>query len=339
MNAQIFFLLFMLGTTHSLLAQSTTDTTKFNVNVVAYWKKNEQKKYRYKFNEMKFEGDSLKSDENMMDIEVIVTVKDSTESAYDMEWKYGKDLMVSESKEHDVAEALSEELVDLMNKYQDFAVRWRTDEFGLFQEYQNAAQVDTFFTDIASYTQKLASEVLKTDLQSKLKPDEINKLKGYLGLLASKSLLADKLLYLPFKGMFEFQGLTMELNDTISFEDEAADLIEQGTLKRDNTLYIESIDTLTHEVQFVLETFYKEDDIKRLTMKVFSDYLTQATTKEETEKILNECKFEVYVICRTWIDLDNGWATYSKLTRVSHVVAGQHEFFKDEVITMELMDQ
>jgi hypothetical protein len=119
---------------------NTGDST---VQVVSYWNKGEKQSYSITLEKSKVQGVDTTSKE-VITYNVEVTVKDSTDKSYTIEWLY-KDFTTNST---------NETVKKLMNITKDMKVIFRTNEFGAFVEVINWKEIRDYILNTSATLQK-----------------------------------------------------------------------------------------------------------------------------------------------------------------------------------------
>ncbi|NMM47605.1 hypothetical protein [Marinigracilibium pacificum] len=127
MKSNLFFYLLISCLSTSFAQINSQDSS---VQVISYWDLNET--YSYAVSEEKFKIiDTDTTNRSFLTYNVDITVVDSTEKSYTIEWKYSN---YSSSNEN--------EFIDKLNEvYEGMVIRFTTDELGIFKEIINYNEV------------------------------------------------------------------------------------------------------------------------------------------------------------------------------------------------------
>ena len=137
------FTQFMLLLLFSLSSFGQINMADSTVSVVGYWAIGDSLSYNVSHVEYKLKGDTAAYDTTeymKLTYEVDITIKDSTENSYTIEWLYRGHSIQSE-------DSIIQKLATVL---EDIAVLIKTDEFGAVQGIENWEEVRGKINDIAT---------------------------------------------------------------------------------------------------------------------------------------------------------------------------------------------
>lgn len=297
----------------------STDTTVGSVQVVAYWKKGEKKKYRASKVVKKFKGDSLISEQKDFDAIVEFEVSDSTDKSYAMTYRM---LENKRDTSHDTLKGL-----DLWNvKNEDLVLRYETDANGTFESFANRDAIEGKLDEFSQILKKIAQEKLKGEGEKKALASVADKMAGGKALFGS--------VYETFISQFHnFHGYKTGLNDTLNYQEGIMNPLIGKKINFDCYLYLASLDSLG---------MARFDVDKYADMSNFAnDYMAfLKKTREESglnpemvgDSALQNLNMKMHTYMTTTIDLDSGWPVFSNVTRSVAVLREKPEDteYKDE---------
>lgn len=273
----------------NLTAQiSEKDST---VQVVGYWDLNEIQSFELSFDKYKIkQQDTTYTMKANYDVDI--TIKDSTQNSYLIEWHYKNYKIESDN-----------ELIKKLSKVaENLSVLIQTDELGVFQEVKN-------WKEIAQYINKSIS-ILKEEFKN---VPGINKIIEQTTMIYGSKEGIESNAIKDIQQFYYFHGVKYSLGEKLT-----------GTLKTKNNYGENDFDT---EVEFSLDEINFEDgnSILRMYNAVDSKQLTDATFGylKELEKIAGKdqlkrddippLKNETWAASR--IHGETGWVIYSILTK------------------------
>ncbi len=302
----VFVALFLVSL--SLLGQiSMSDST---AQVVAYWDKSETQSFRVSDEKYKVIGEDTTSTQ-LINYEVDITLKDSTENSYIVEWLYKNYAVETENPL----------LKKMISMSENVSVLIKTDELGVVQEVVN-------WEEVRDYIQKTTN-----NLKEEIKDFPIKNLEQLLAqsmnIYSSKESIEANAIK-DAQQFYSFHGVKYKLGEELT-----------GQLQLMNNYGGEPFDT---EMTVLLSEINEKDDI--ITMKLYqnvdSEQLTNATysylstldmfrdimpPREEFPPLTNE----------TWttslIHGSSGWVLYSIETK--KIVADGQINVEERIIEMK----
>lgn len=284
----IFTLVIACFVTFSSLSQINTEDS--TVQVIGFWDKNESQSYWMSLQKVKLKGTDTTSKE-FIKYEVDVTIKDSTENSYTIEWYY-KNFNISSTNK------LTQRLASLA---QDIKVLIKTDEMGAIQEVVNWKEVRDYM---------LASvQKMKTEMQDIPNLDAV--IKQVEGMYSTREAVESSAI-LDAQQFYTFHGAKYKLGEVIEGKLQVPNLYGSKPFDSDVTIYLDEVN--------VDESNY----IVRSTQTVDSEQLTEATfaylldlskkmgVKPPKKEDLKEIKNETLTASRIH---NGGWVIYSVQTK------------------------
>jgi len=287
MKTSFFILIFALSGTTLLGQINMSDSS---AQLIGYWNLGDQQTYDISFEKFKVEGDDTTS-RMLIRYTVDITIRDSTENNYLIEWFY---------RNYDIDS--DNELVRKISKAaEDIAVLIRTDEFGSIQEVVNWEEVRDYM--------EMAMKPLRKELKKVPGAEQI--IEQTMAIYSSKAAVEANAIKDALQ-FYTFHGAKYTLNEKL-----------KGQMKFANNFGGEPFDV---DVILSLDELNEEDDnvVLRMYQSVNSEQLTKATY-EYLAKIgtfgdqipdfedLPELTNDIWTASR--IHGESGWTTYSKETK------------------------
>lgn len=285
---KITLLTLLLFTLNSFSQISEKDST---VQVIGYWDLNETQSFESSFEKYKIkESDTTFLMKVFYDVDI--SIKDSTQNSYLIEWYYKNYEIQSDNA-----------LVQKLSKVaENLSVLIKTDEFGAFQEVVN-------WLEIKEYINK-SIVIIKNEFKD---APGINKIIEQTSMIYNTKEAIESNAIKDIQQFYNFHGLKYSLGEKLT-----------GEIKKRNNYGGEPFDT---KVEYSLDEINFEDgnSVLRMYNSVDSEQLTLATYNylKELEKISgkNELKLEDIPPLKneTWsanrIHGVTGWPIYSILTK------------------------
>ncbi|KOS04976.1 hypothetical protein AM493_02165 [Flavobacterium akiainvivens] len=246
-----FLLVFLLIAAKAFCQINPADST---VQVVAYWDKNEAHSYSIVHEKLKVKGTDTTVTFHV-DYKVDITIKDSTENSYTVEWKY-RDFKSADKS----ASSKTAGLVD------GLTVRFKTNEMGEYEELLN-------WKEINEHLKKSIANLEKT---TKLPPFFIKSLKT----INTRESVEEGLL-VDIQQFHSFYGTAMTLGEEISdTSEEAGDL--GIPVKSELYLVLEEIDF--EDEAYLIKFFqtYDDESVQSAMGEFIGDFLGTENTKAVT---------------------------------------------------------
>jgi hypothetical protein len=290
------------------------DTNEYQFNLVPYWQKGDTKSYVMTTKENNYEGDSLMKSEVKRKSIAKFSVFDETDTDYTMQYDITK--MLSKS---------SGETNDILDRYMNsndaspgaMVLKYKISNIGEFDSYIEADKT------IAELN-KIFDLVVKSFSDEDRKMMESSKLRElFAGPALFKNIYNDVI-----SNFHIFHGYKFGINDTLAFDQILP--ILNDTLIAANYIYINSVDTTTHEVEFINERYFDGDEFLRIIKAVVNENTLD-------DKITDESQFAInfYVRLTTFIDYTTGWPTFMKLSKETTTQEQGIEKTKQEVVIFD----
>lgn len=266
------------------------DTTTSPISIIAFWKNGEIKDYYMSNKKNKYEEDSLISSKSINENITRISVLDSSEKSYTLQYEIINNLKKLENSSF---KQMANVVNDIKDQYtdSDFTLRYKTDELGAFDSY-----IDPEKTYAAC--DKIMETVKKKTLENLDK--KVKNLNPLLDKLMTGQKLFETMFGVNISNFHNLFGLKMGENDTLAF-DETNDVLENKLTAR-CILYINSIDTISHDVEYVIEKTYDSED--------FSQYLNALFAKnKEIKKAIKNVSYDVFIKSQYFINYTTGWPT------------------------------
>lgn len=294
------------------------DTTVGTVQVVAYWKKGEKKKFRAYKLDKQYKGDSLTSEKKIMDCIAEFTVTDSTADSYELTFKIVENKLVS-------AAAGDLNIAQLNIRDEDLTLHYTTDANGTFKSFKNRAEVEGKLEALMNVIRQKQKATFKANNEAEQKV-----FTTVLDMTANGKILFSRM-YETFLAQFHgVHGYRTGINDTLNFQEAIPHPLMKKPIQFDCYLYVAALDTMGI-AQFDAEKFGNMEqfakDYAAFLKKTREDSGLQADKKMEDQMANLNMEMDTY--STILMDLDSGWPTYLKLTR-STVAKGAKE---EETIT------
>nr|WP_295929114.1 hypothetical protein [uncultured Dyadobacter sp.] len=283
------------------------DTTSGSVQVVAYWKKGEKKKFRaYKLNKV-FRDDSLISEKKVMDAIMQFEVTDSAANSYDLVFR------MLENKQRDASAAISELPIEQLDiRDEDLALRYTTDTNGMLKSYINRSELEGKLGQIMKMIRQKQMDGFKDKSEGERKA-----ITAVGDKIASGKVLFSTM-YETFVSQFHnLHGYATGLNDTLNYRESIIHPATNKPISFDCYLYLAAIDTMG-VARFDIEKFA---DMKEFA-KDYAAFLQRTREAsglkrdEKFEQEASELDMQMDTYVTTIIDTESGWPTYMKVSRV-----------------------
>jgi hypothetical protein len=290
------------------------DTTVGTVQVVAYWKKGEQKKFRAYKRDKRYKGDSLTSEKKIMDCIVEFSVTDSTADSYDLTFKIVENKLASSGVgDSDIAR--------LNIRDEDLTLHYTTDANGTFESFKNRAEVEGKLEALMNIIRQKNKAAFKANNEA-----EQRVFTTVLDMTANGRILFSRM-YETFIAQFHgVHGYRTGINDTLNFQEAIPHPLMKKPIQFDCYLYVAALDTLGM-AQFDAEKFGDMEqfakDYAAFLKKTREESGLQADKKQEDQ--MANLNMEMDTFSTIVMDLDSGWPKYLKLSRATTAKGNKEE--------------
>lgn len=240
MKKRLLTIIFLLASLTSFGQINMSDST---AQVITYWDKGEKQNYTVTNEKIKIKGvDTTTRDITSYDVEI--TVLDSSEKSYTIEWLYKN---ITTNNENPIIQKI-------MNITKEMKVVYNTDEFGTFVEVVN-------WKEIKNYIQK-ASSTLRKDYKDIPEMDKV--IKQFEKTYTTKEAIESASI-MDIQQFHTFHGAKYKLGEVL-----------EGKLKVPNLYGTEPFDS---DFSVYLDEINEEDNnyIIRAIQEVNKEQLTEAT--------------------------------------------------------------
>lgn len=271
------------------------DSTDTKLGCYPSWKKGQVFKYLAKYEKIKYENDSLKSENTLSNSIVSFEVVDSVSDGYIFEYRILENRKTNKEfneKELETMQQLANSMSD-----SDFTVKYKVGLDGSLEKYLNGDKV----------IQK-CEEMMKAFTSDKLNRQEGESQKSfrfrqeYLSLVGNGNKLFENMFSIFISNFHNLYGLEMGVNDTLSYKESTSNEIIKKPITSDNYLFISSVDTTLNEVLFVTEKYYDSNLVKEIAAQAFKSSLNK--------KELKEIDAELFIKNRYFFDFNAGLTSY-----------------------------
>lgn len=269
----------------SLITHAQINPADSSVQVIAYWANKEKQSYNFtneKFNVIN--NDSLITES--VKYKVNITVLDSSDTGYILEWKYGS--YESSSKAEQSAAKL----------YNGLALKFATDEMGSFKEWLNLEEIKKHKDNALESMKNEASDVL---------------LKTYITTLKIKYSTEEGLIDFISKDIdnfYTFNGLSFKSDEPI--EENLPEELDSG--KSINTLVtIRLSDIDVEDGSYILKFWqeYDSEDVQQYMADFFSEFLGDMIKRKDIKAFKNMGLEDYYGVHMH----ETGWPLYVRYQR------------------------
>jgi hypothetical protein len=272
------------------------DTTVSVIGCYPIWKKGDSFKYLAKYEKVKYENDSLISENVLLKAIVSFEIIDSVSDGYIIEYRFLEDLKPKTDSSNKNIQQILKKLENSVKDF-DFTLRYKVGLDGSFSKYLNSVEI----------LQKCEA-VMKAINSEKIIRHEGESLKSlrfreeYRNLIGTGTKLFENLFAINISNFHNLFGLEMGINDTLYFkESNKIDLLKKEIVS-ENYLFITTVDTTLNEVQYVIEKYYSPDIVKEIASKAFKKSLD----KKEIENLNGE----VFIKNRYFFNFNIGLLSY-----------------------------
>ena len=297
-----YILLFILLS--GFISKAQINTSDSTVQVVAYWSKNEKQTYSF-INEKIKVVDNDSTIKETIKYKVDITILDSTDTGYTIEWKY-RGFEASNNVEI---------IQDITALYNGLSIKFTTDEIGSFQELLNLNEIKEY--------QKKAFDLLaeKADNPTTRKTMEAFRIK-----ITSDSSIVEYSLK-DINIFHSFFGIAIGLNETIEESIEE----EQPLGEPISTLITIALDEVyIEDASYVIKYWqeFEKEGVKNLLKGFISDFM-KTTEMNEMDNSISDINLTDYYGAHMH---ETGWPLFSRFQRTVTVNGVQSL----EVKTIEL---
>ncbi|SDF15792.1 hypothetical protein SAMN04487996_10989 [Dyadobacter soli] len=304
----------VLGQELSNFRWISQDTTTGSVQVVADWQKGEKKKFRaYKFDN-RYQGDSLVSEKKILDCIVEFAVMDSTTESYSMTFKMLENKMTSS--------AGSDLRLEQLNiRDEDLTLRYSTDANGTFAAFKNRTEVEGKLDELMNLIKQKQKEQFKAKNEAEKKV-----FATVLDQMANGKILFGTMFETFIAQVHGIHGYRTGINDTLFFNETVPHPMVNRPIQFDCYLYVAALDTLGM-VQFDTEKFADMEQFSQ-DYVAFINKTRQDSGLKPDKKLddqVGTLNMEMETYSSIVLDLNSGWPTYLKLSRVITAKAAKEE--------------
>lgn len=302
------------------------DTLSSRLIFESKFKIGEFKEYRTTYKKNKFKGDSLVKEEIIADNVARIYVIDSTDDSYSLKFQIIKNLKEYSHEQNELINEIKGSLNDRFTD-NDLIINYTTNNAGAFEQY-------THEKDVVRVLDVFMDEIRKNKLSelNKLSKKEKAKIEELLEIIATGSVLFKNLYGIPISNLHGINGLVMAIDDTLAFSERSPLVNMKKPLDSDCLLYINSVDTTTNEVEYVIE--------KWMDSEVLTEFMKQLLKNQFSKSELDKLNIEGYVKSVLFVDPRQNWPSlvkvikeiYSTDSASGNVETSQEIWYLDEVI-------
>lgn len=282
-----FFVITSFFTFQSVAQINIEDST---VQVIGFWDMNESQSYWMSLEKIKLKGADTTSKE-IIQYEVDVTIKDSTENSYTIEWFY-KNFNISSTNK------LTQRLASLA---QDIKVLIKTDEMGAVQEVVNWEEVRDYMLG--------AIQKMKKEMQDIPNLDAV--VKQVEGMYSTREAVESSAI-LDAQQFYTFHGAKYKLGEVIEGKLQVPNLYGSQPFDSDVTIFLDEVNV--DESNYIIRSTQTVDS-EQLTEATFAYLIELSKTmgvKPPKKEDLKEIKNETLTASRIH---NGGWVIYSVQTK------------------------
>lgn len=262
-----YILLFILLS--GFISKAQINTSDSTVQVVAYWSKNEKQTYSF-INEKIKVVDNDSTIKETIKYKVDITILDSTDTGYTIEWKY-RGFEASNNVEI---------IQDITALYNGLSIKFTTDEIGSFQELLNLNEIKEY--------QKKAFDLLAEKADN---PTTRKTMEAFRTKITSDSSIVEYSLK-DINIFHSFFGIAIGLNETIEESIEE----EQPLGEPISTLITIALDEVyIEDASYVIKYWqeFEKEGVKNLLKGFISDFM-KTTEMNEMDNSISDINLTDY---------------------------------------------
>jgi hypothetical protein len=274
----------------SSFGQIMNDST---VQVVGYWNKGDRQTYNISTEKYKVK-DADTTAREVFTYSVDVTVKDSTENSYIIEWYYyNMDYKSEDGEDYQL-------MKDVLSLTQNLTVTVKTDEFGAFQEVVN-------WKDIRDYLQKTTKQLTKKYKKDKLFAKMFTQVMDmYKTKEAIETSAIDEV-----HQFYAFHGGKYTLGEEITGKMQMPNMYGGTPFDADFTLWLQEVDTEEESYILVQQQTVDSEQLKQVTFDFLTDLAKSVKAPAENMPKMSDTPSIGNTSSIVSSIHDSGWVVYS----------------------------
>ena len=300
-----FIVILLLFTLSSFAQINMADST---VKVIGYWDKNEKQSYAVVEDSYKVKGvDTVSRQKIKYDVDI--TIVDSTEKSYTIEWYYRNFSM----------DTKNEFVKKVMSIAQDMKVIIKTDELGTFEEVVNWVEVQNY---IKSAMEKLGKEFPQLP--------GFGELIAQMGLAYSSKEAIETTSINDIQQFYNFHGAQYKLGEELTAQTKAPNILGGEPFDCSITAYLDEVNEADNN--YILRSSHEvnKEQLTEATYKFVVETSQKMGIKPPARDELKDLKNDVQTASRIH---GSGWPIYSVQTKT--VTDGSNTSIKERVIEIK----
>ncbi|MCE7055556.1 hypothetical protein LZF95_12785 [Algoriphagus sp. AGSA1] len=286
------------------------------VQTIAYWENKEMQSYQFSLESFDVIGDDT-INRSKIDYVVDMEILDSSSTHYDVLWSYrdfGFDLQEMDSAYFSFIEKM-------LSISDGSMVKYRTNEYGVFQEVTNWEDISEFYQKGADTLKSMFGNTPQiSDLV-----DATFKIYQTRNSIETQS-IKDVMQFLNFHG-----GI-YNLGEEVSFVSKAPNALGKNRLDREIYVLLDEIFPEDNDYRIISFSEANSEQLASETVLVLKTMLPNAT-EEEIDKLMAEVGQLSNTIENVSVIHGSGWPLFSKEVRNT----GSNQKLKVEIRTMEIL--